>query len=594
MPDFEKKYHLAKSRAERLRKSARVSEELLEQRSRDLYLVNQQLEEAQQHLQEEVKQATYELNAANQRLRKSLKEKSHFIGAISHEIRTPLNAIVGYSELIESELPPGEIKDRAKIISQSAESMMSLLNDILEITQIDGGNIESVPSVVKVAENLDFINKMFQLQMREKGLEWKITTDNIPAFINIDIRRYNQILSNLVNNAYKYTQSGFVHLHCLFIQDAVNANQGVLKTSVLDSGEGVSESDQDIIFDLYQHIPKSNSISQEYTQRKQQDDVVLHSLGLGLPICKTLCQLMLGKIYCQSELGKGSEFSFELPVTIVNDANVETVQEAQHRMDNQTSDRPLRILVAEDTMLNQQVLKAQLSQLNQRAEIVDNGLLALDKLRENSYDLVILDILMPVMDGETTIRKIRASEPSIAEHYCVALTAASYQEKGQHLLDMGFDRFVSKPLTLNSLIDLIQSVDIHSKRKGKKVDEPKKVSNSIEGEKQLLPEIDMTFFEQQFGDQSAEVFARIVPTYISETKNNLQKLDDAFEKKDIKTLSFVAHAMKGEAKMFGFDVLADDLYQIESMSSMEDIQHVFPLMTSQLKHILIALEKRLS
>ena len=185
MTDFKKKYLLAKSRAERLKKSARQSEVLLEQRSRDLYLANKELAAAHEHLQQEIKQATYELNVANQRLRKSLKEKSQLIGSISHEVRTPLNAIVGYSELMESELPEGEIKDQVNIISQSAISMMSLLNDILEITQIEVGDIRSSPSNISMQENHAFINRMFKLQMQEKGLEWKVTQDELPELLMI-------------------------------------------------------------------------------------------------------------------------------------------------------------------------------------------------------------------------------------------------------------------------------------------------------------------------------------------------------------------------------------------------------------------------
>ena len=174
MTDFEKKYQLARARAERLKKSARVSEDLLEKRSRDLYHANQKLELAQSHLQSEIQQATYELNVANQRLRKSLKDKSHLIGAISHEIRTPLNAIVGYSELIETELVEGSIKDKVEIISQSAQSMMSLLNDILELSQIEVGNVDIEPVKVNLKDNFKFIEQSFQLQMQDKNLDWSI------------------------------------------------------------------------------------------------------------------------------------------------------------------------------------------------------------------------------------------------------------------------------------------------------------------------------------------------------------------------------------------------------------------------------------
>ena len=590
MDDFEKKYQLAKSRAERLKKSARVSEELLEQRSRDLYMVNQQLESAQEHLQLEIKQATYELNVANQRLRKSLNEKSQLIGAISHEIRTPLNAIVGYSELIESGLEgelkydsgDGSIKQQVQIISQSAASMMSLLNDILEVTQIEVGNIKSNPIVVSLADNFAFIDQMFKLQMQKKGLSWEIKYDNLPDTIRIDIRRYNQIINNLVSNALKYTDGGFVRMYSWYEADSQNIEQGVLHTTVTDSGEGISPEDQDIIFDLYKHISKPEKVSKRYSQRQSQDDVALHSLGLGLPICKALCQLMLGKITCVSEVGKGAQFTVSLPAMIVSEDVIDKVDQGINKKKKQA---PLKILIAEDTLLNQQLLIAQLSQLGQSAEIVDNGLMALSKLDKQSYDLVILDILMPVMDGESAIKKIRASEKRIAEHYCVALTAASYQEKGKYLLSMGFDQFMSKPVTLNALSDLINSAYA-------KMDPPLKKANSDENILPVIP-LDMSFFTSQFGDEADAIFSKIAPTYVEQSRLNQQKLKIAIENQDISGVQFIAHAMKGEAKTFCFDELAELCDQLEKSQLFADAEGLFLEISQALDHVLQSIEAHL-
>ena len=578
MTDYEKKYQLAKSRAARLKKSARASEELLEQRSKALYLANQKLEAAQEHLQQEVKQATYELNVANQRLRKSLKDKSHLIGAISHEIRTPLNAIVGYSELVESKLQAGEIKDQVNIISQSAVSMMSLLNDILEVTQIEVGNMESHPSSVNLEENLSFVEQLFQLQMQNKGLQWRISSDNLPDVIRIDVRRYNQIINNLVSNALKYTSSGFVNLHCWYDQDQDNPKHGVLYSCVEDSGQGISEQDQRIIFDLYQHMPKQETISGQFDERQQEDDVVLHSLGLGLPICHALSQLMLGHISCESELGIGSKFTVALPVNVVQEGRIENKPEV---VNNGKQKAPLKILIAEDTLLNQQLLKAQLAQLEQSAEIVDNGLLALNKLTKNDYDLVVLDILMPVMDGETTIKKIRSSEQRIANHYCAALTAASYQEKGEHLLGMGFDEFLSKPLNLSSLKNIIDStyIRLHGGQ-----------DQSLDGVNNVDDDFDFKYFIEQFGDDAKTIFLKIAPTYIEQSQLNQEKLNNALRVENLQTIKFIAHAMKGEARTFGFDSLSFCCEQLETCTEISQAADLIEQVSKELKPVLQTLE----
>ena len=580
MTDYEKKYQLAKSRAARLKKSARASEALLEQRSKALYLANQKLEAAQEHLQQEVKQATYELNVTNQRLRKSLKDKSHLIGAISHEIRTPLNAIVGYSELVKSQLHAGEIKDQVNIISQSAVSMMSLLNDILEVTQIEIGNMESYPSSVNLEENFIFVEQLFQLQMQEKGLQWRITTKNLPNVIRIDVRRYNQIINNLVSNALKYTSSGFVSLHCWYEPDPANPEHGVLYSCVEDSGQGISKQDQQIIFDLYQHMPKQETVSGQFDERQQEDDVVLHSLGLGLPICHALSQLMLGRISCESELGIGSKFTVALPVTVLQESLIEKKTEI---VNVEKQKAPLKILIAEDTLLNQQLLKAQLTQLEQSAEIVDNGLLALNKLSKNDYDLVILDILMPIMNGDTTIKKIRSSEQRIADHYCAALTAASYQEKGEYLLEMGFDEFLSKPLNLNALKKLIDNTyeRLHSGQ-NQHLRAANNDTKSID--------FDFKYFIEQFGEDSEIVFLKIAPTYIKQSQLNQEKLNKALHAEDLQTIKFIAHAMKGEARTFGFDSLTSCCEQLESCQEISQAADLIKQVFIELKPVLQALE----
>ena len=584
MTDFEKKYLLAKSRAERLKKSARQSEVLLEQRSRDLYLANKELAAAHEHLQQEIKQATYELNVANQRLRKSLKEKSQLIGSISHEVRTPLNAIVGYSELMESELPEGEIKDQVNIISQSATSMMSLLNDILEITQIEVGDIRSSPSNISMQENHAFINRMFKLQMQEKGLEWKVTQDELPEFLRLDVRRYNQIINNLISNALKYTDRGHVHMHSWFEVNDINPQQGMLFTSISDTGEGISEEDQLIIFDVYKQTFQPRGISLKGAKRQFQDDITLRSLGLGLPICKTLCKLLLGEITCESELNKGSTFIVKLPVSIVSQStNKGLISIGDKSIENTQILPTLKILIAEDTLLNQQVIQSQLAQLNQTADIVDNGLLALSKLNHNDYDVVILDILMPIMDGETTIRKIRDAEPRIAQHYCVALTAASYQEKGRHLLDMGFNHFASKPLTLNALIELLQTVKPKRQESG--------IESQISIDKQEV--LDFDFFKQQFGEDADAIFQKIAPTYVKQSKLQLQKLHTSIEEKDLKKVQFIAHTMKGEAKTFGFTTLGDVLHQLEGNTDLVDIGQLFKTVSEKLDSVLESIQQRI-
>ncbi len=580
MDDFKRKYELAKSRANRLKKTARQSELLLEKKSLDLYKANQKLERAQDYLQEEVVQATKELNVANQRLMQALEEKSHLMASISHEIRTPLNAIVGYSELIESQLEDGNTKQQIQVVSKSAASMMSLLNDILEITQIDVGKIQIKPVITKMEDNLAFIGKMFNLQMQKKSLDWRLNLSELPEYINLDVRRYNQIVTNLVSNAFKYTNEGSIDYDCFFEFDGDEKKHGWLTTVVTDTGIGIAQSDIGTIFDLYEKLPDTQSASSAYNKRLQDDDVALHSLGLGLPICKSLCGLMLGEISCKSTLGEGSEFTFKIPVTIPDNKQASSLNKPLVKHESE-----LRILVADDNLTNQQVIQAQLSQLGQQADIVSNGKQALEKLGENSYDVVFLDVLMPVMGGEKTIIAIRNAEQRIAKHYCIALTASSFQEKGQHLMDVGFDLFLSKPLTLKVLSETLNNIDPTNKSNQEIV--PAIVPNQLN-----MLELDLSFFEEQFGDSFESIFIKIAPTFIQGSSERVKKMSQAMNQGDIQKINFEAHTMKGEALTFGFNELAKALLSLEKTKSVSDAKPIFEDMCLTLDNLILKVEKK--
>lgn len=558
MSDLEKKLSLARSRAERLKKSQKESESLLEAKSRELYQANVQLEKAQEQLQTEIKQATYELRVSNHRLKKSLREKSSFIGAISHEIRTPLNAIIGLSELLKlSELNP-EQSAQVETVFKSADSLMGLINELLEITQIESGRAELRPEVVDVASNTEFIASLSRIEAKKRNLNLSVKINEMPSSLLFDVRRYNQVLNNLISNALKHTDAGSIDVVCDFTPYPKDPKLGTLTTRVIDTGKGISEESQKRIFNMYEQIGNPTQ-----------------GIGLGLPICKQLCALMLGKIRCESVEGEGSVFSFSIPVEIceTKTSSNETRAENARSMGSTESIEnilpSLKILVAEDNVINQQVLTAQLQQLQQTAEIVEHGGLALERLSDESYDVVFLDIMMPVMDGKETLRKIRESEPRIAQHRCVALTAASFQEQGEHLLSLGFDQFLSKPLTLNSLREALleasggQSTDVT-------------VNSKAQGAHFLR-------LKQELGDGFGRFFSNVAPIFLAESTKRMQHLVEAIEQKDHDATRFTSHAMKGEAYALELNVLAGYLKQLETEKDPERVLRLLDDAKNELK-----------
>ncbi|GGZ99759.1 hypothetical protein GCM10008090_05510 [Arenicella chitinivorans] len=530
--DLDNQLRLARSRAERLKAARDQAETLLEKKSRELYELNQQLELAHKGLEDEVKQATYELSISNQRLQKTLNERLRFIGQMSHEVRTPLNAITGLSELLlKTDLSTSQY-DYVDTINSAARSLIVLLNDMLDITKIEAGKLVLQPVDVDTARLHRNLVAMFQLEADQKGLDLRLELDpSLPSFVRLDKGRYRQILNNLVSNAIKNTESGSVRIKLSFIPNPNGAQTGELCIDVVDTGVGIPPEQIEKIFNAYEQLGEPQC-----------------GVGLGLAICSQLCALMHGSIRCRSQVGHGSVFEVRLP-TDVSSANVADAQAAVTFADPAKAPKP-RILVAEDNPINQKVLAAQLAQLGQHADMVDNGAEALQRLQTHDYDLVLMDIIMPIMDGEQTIKAIREAEPRIAGHYCVALTASNYQDQKQRLLDMGFDEFLGKPLSLNELANMLAQVPMPQGA----------LASSDRGHQSAF---DSSYFKTQFGDIWETVFVEIADTFLAHTSASLVALQAAIEAGESDSISKIGHSLKGAAASMGESTLSALFEQVE-------------------------------
>ncbi len=548
--DLEKKLSLAQARCKRLKSARAQAESLLEQKSRELFEANQTLEATQQKLEEDIKQATYELSVTNKRLQNSLNERSAFIGQMSHEVRTPLNAIIGLSEILLTTKLDEAQSDYIDTINSGARSLIVLLNDMLDITKIEAGRVDINPQ----PENTHRIHKniiaMFALEAKEKGLKLDFRIDQtVPTRISIDKGRYKQIINNLISNALKNTERGGVLINISYDSDVISEGMGILKVKVVDTGVGIAEDQIERIFNAYEQIGRPNQ-----------------GVGLGLAICQQLSELMMGKISCESKVGRGSIFELTLPVLALQDSN----SDIKPRLSSPKAALPsLEILIAEDNPTNQKVITAQLSQLGQRADITNNGAEALEKLKVNDYDVVILDILMPVMDGEETIKSIRSSDPGISQQYCIALTASSYQDQQERLLGLGFDAFLSKPLSLDQLIEALNDVPktprVQASFGGKFMEQ---ISVTEEAK---FSSFDFSYLKTQFGDAHLSIFQEIAPTFLEHAYRELDQLLATHTQGQYEKVKRICHSMKGAASSIGLNHLANTLLQIESKAGTEEV-----------------------
>lgn len=437
------------SRINRERLARKQAEKLLEERSLALYQANQQLKAAAEDLEAQVLDRTKALEAALQQSQAATEAKSRFLATMSHEIRTPMNGILGISELLHA-TPLNEEQARyVRTIRQSGEGLLVLINDILDFSKIEANQLvlESVP--VRLKEELDGLYVLLNPQATQKGLELVLEVDSdVPDSVLGDAVRLRQIWLNLLSNAIKFTERGRVRLH---LQCKPGAN-GWLQTSVSDTGIGIPDAVQARIFEPFVQADSS-------TTRR------FGGTGLGLVICRRIVTLMGGNLTLQSTPGKGSVFSFDWPAqaagpTPLPSADVLPLAAQSSRaeeaaamglMDEAPDLTTLRVLLVDDHPVNRQLASAQLRALEiQQVTVAEDGLQALEHLRHSTFDLVLMDMHMPRMDGLEASRTLR-SWPVVHQPWVVAMTANAFDEDRQACMDAGMNDYLAKPVSMGAL-----------------------------------------------------------------------------------------------------------------------------------------------
>jgi PAS domain S-box-containing protein len=392
----------------------------------------------------EKKRVERELQLARAEAEKAYLVKSAFIANMSHEIRTPLNSIIGLSEILSHQITEPEQFMQIKTVQKSGEVLLSLINDILDISVSDTGNVSLQNSEINVEELVNKITQIFSFEARSKDINLTYEIEKGLGHFIGDPVRITQVLLKLLSNAIKYSPRGNVKI--LIKKNNLN-HKGTILFSITDDGIGIREDKQSLIFERFNKLQSLKAKA-------------LGSTGLGLAFAKDLVELMGGSIWVKSEFGNGSEFSFTLDLPSSVNVSKAVIDVVENKDELDIFSQKLRILLVDDSEDNQKLILAYLKKYPFEVITAENGQQALAFLKESKFDLVFMDIQMPMMDGLTATKQYRQWEKAHAKAHLpiIALTAFSLAEDKLMSLEAGCDLHLTKPVKKNTILEAIKEI----------------------------------------------------------------------------------------------------------------------------------------
>jgi len=474
--------------------------------------------------------------------------KSHFLANQSHEIRTPINAILGFAQLMKNNLHTSESEEYIDYILSSGQILLNLIGNVLDLTKIEEGKLDLVEEPFYIQEVITSNLYPYKFQAKEKGLDFIMDFDpDLPKYIIGDAGKIVQIIINLLGNSLKFTKEGYIKIQIKSLSPAIEGEKTNIQIAVSDTGIGIP-------------VDKQQTIFESFTQADATINRKYGGSGLGLSIVKALTDLMNGNLKVNSpnrtigsKNNPGTTIYINLPLKVAFPPSVEIHEEAET---NINYNGQLKILLVDDNYLNLRLASTMLNNLGCKVTITNNGREAIKELVQNNFDLVFMDVQMPVLDGYETTKLIR--DKMKLDIPIIGLSANVYKEDIDLCYESGMDDYLSRPYTIKSFHEKVFKWAPSNQN-----NQYDKVNDSLEEPHSRLTKL--TFLEQVFNGDKEKV-VETVKDFMIHNEKMINTLGEAIQGKDFLKIASIAHNIRSSLQTVGLDCLYEVLTDIELIS----------------------------